>query len=148
MLDTTSCLDLNYYLFPEATIEGTIIPGYGWKHCHSTGRECLFCSCLMLLSVTWTSVKQKVEVSQQDVVLPSFSSYVQPNFIGPWVLCPLTFSLEVHKTCSSWNQGTGRQFWNIKARDYSGYYNHNARMVECVCYLNVCHSIRAANVEL
>jgi hypothetical protein len=64
----------------------------------------------MLLSVTQTSVKGKVEVFQKDVLLPSISSFVQPNFIGPWILCLLTFSLGIHKTCSSWNQGTGKEF--------------------------------------
>lgn len=109
MLDTTLCLDLNYYLLPETTIEGTIyldmvenmvIPQEGIVY---------FVVCLMLLSVTRTTVREKVEVFQQDL-LPSFSSFVQPNLICPWILCPLTFLLGVHKTCSSWNKGTGKQF--------------------------------------
>jgi hypothetical protein len=109
MFDTTFCLDPNSCLFPEATMVGAIYLGMLENFGFPQERFVYFVVCLMKLSVTQTSVKEKVEVFQQDVALPSFSSSALPtsnekfpgffvvegvpNFISPWISCPPFFPL-------------------------------------------------------
>jgi hypothetical protein len=112
------CLSLNISVCSEATITGAI--------------------CLVVLFHFSTIARRGSWGAQQNGALFTFSNFIQAvlnkNLPDCWMgrdLCnvpiyniPWLYLLRVHKMCNLWSHWTCRQCWNIKRKDYGGWWKH------------------------